>query len=112
MARAKKGKIQCEAPRYNLNNPTSSNQQKCSPAERQNKVLSKIKYVLPLFVTKCQRAIKIHYQEEVAVKIVETMPTLHAIHESHQAHPPKFVHEPPERSRHDPTYVECLNHPK
>ena len=26
--------------------------------------------------------------------------------------PPKSVIEPPEWSRHDPTYVECLNHPK
>ena len=26
--------------------------------------------------------------------------------------PPKSVPEPPEWSRHDPTYVECLNHPK
>ena len=30
-----------------------------------------------------------------------------ANHESHQKRPPKFVLEPPERSRHNSTYVEC-----
>ena len=43
---------------------------------------------------------------------VETVPNLCANPESHQERPPKSVLEPPKRSRHDPTYVECLNHPK
>ena len=73
---------------------------------------SALKYILLLFVTECQRAIKIHHKKEVAVKIVKTVPTLHAIHESHRARPPKSIHEPPEWLRHDPTFVECLNHPK
>ena len=60
MARAKKDKIQCEAPRFNLNF-TSSNQQKYSLPE--NKTLQELKYVLPLFVTECQRTIKIHHQK-------------------------------------------------
>ena len=63
MARAKKilkRKIQCEALRYNLNS-TSSNQQKHSPPE--DKKLYKLKYVLPIFVTECQRANKIHHQK-------------------------------------------------
>ena len=38
MVRAKKGKVQSEAPRYNLNNSSSSNQQKInSPPENKNK---------------------------------------------------------------------------
>ena len=73
---------------------------------------SALKYVPPFFVTECQRAIKIHHQKKVVVRIVEIVPTLLARHRSHRARPPKSVHEPPERSRHDPTYVECLNHPK
>ena len=31
---------------------------------------------------------------------------------SYQERPPKSVLKLPQRSRHDPTYVECLNHPK
>ena len=46
------------------------------------------------------------------MRIIETVPTLCASHGSHRARPPKSIHEPPERARHDPTYVECLNHPK
>ena len=68
--------------------------------------------VLPFFVTECQRAVKIRHQKEVAVRIVETVPTPCANHGSHRARPPKSVNEPPERLRHDPMYVECLNHPK
>ena len=41
------------------------------------------------------------------MKNVETVPNPHANHEFHQERPPKFVLEPPEQSRHDPTYVEC-----
>ena len=85
---------------------------KCSPPENKNKVLSQNNYVLPLFVMECQRAIKTHHQKEVAVKNVETMPNPLANHESHQERPPKSVLMPPEQSRHDPTYDECLNHPK
>ena len=118
MARVKKGKIQSEAPRYNLKQlhklqPTKIN----SPPENKNKYkrllnVKTLKNVLSLFVTECQRAIKIHYQKEVAMKNFETVPNLLANHKSHQEHPPKSVPEPPERSRHDPTYVECLNHPE
>ena len=46
------------------------------------------------------------------MRIIETVPTLCASHGSHRARPPKSIHEPPKRARHDPTYVECLNHPK
>ena len=46
------------------------------------------------------------------MKNSEIMPNLLANLESHQEHPPKSVIEPHERSKHDPTYVECLNHPK
>ena len=46
------------------------------------------------------------------MKNSETVPNLLTILESHQERPLKSVLEPPERSRHDPTYVECLNHPK
>ena len=90
----KKGKVQSEAPRYNLNNSTSSNQQKTT---------------LPLKTkTKCKKCT----QKEVAVKNVEIMPNLLVNHESHQERPPKSVLEPPEWLRHDLTYVECLNHLK
>ena len=83
---------------------------KISPPE--NKTLQVLKYVLPLFVTECQTVVKIHYQKEVEVGIIKIVPTLRAIHESHRARPPKFVHEPPEWLRHGPMYIECLNHPK
>ena len=46
------------------------------------------------------------------MKNSETVPNLLANLESHQERPPKSVPKPPERSKHDPTYVECLNHPK
>ena len=39
----------------------------------------------PFFFMEYQRAIKIHHQKEVAVKIVETVPALRVIHESHRA---------------------------
>ena len=101
--------IQSEVPRYNLIS-TSSNKQKTLPLR--TKTSTSVLNVLPLFVMECQKAIKIHHQKEVAVRIVETVPTLLARHGSHRARPPKSVYEPPERSKHDPTYVECLNHPK
>ena len=46
------------------------------------------------------------------MKNSETVPNLLAILKSHQERPPKSVIEPPKRSRRDPTYVKCLNHPK
>ena len=82
------------------------------PLKTKNKTLQVLKYVLPLFVTECQKAVEIHHEKEVAVRIDETEPTLRAIHESHLPRPPKSVHEPPKQSRNDPTYIECLNHPK
>ena len=75
-----KDKIQSEAPRYNLNNSISSNQSKIkSPPKTKNKYKEcqkHLSYVLPLFVTECQRAIKIHHQKEVAMKNFETVPNL------------------------------------
>ena len=53
-----------------------------------------------------------HHQKEVAIKNSETVPNLLVNLESHPECPPKPVLEPPERSRRDPTYVECRNHPK
>ena len=64
----------------------------------ENKTLQVPKYVLPLFVTECQRAIIIHHQKEVAEAIVSNALDLLAKHETHQACPPKTNHEPPERS--------------
>ena len=61
MTRAKKDKIQCEAPSYNLNSTSSNKKKKKTPPE--NKTLQKLKYVLPLFVTECQRVIKNHHQK-------------------------------------------------
>ena len=46
------------------------------------------------------------------MKNFETLPNLLANHESHQERPPKSILEPPERLRHGPMYVECLNHSK
>ena len=46
----KKIKVQSEAPRYNLNNSTSSNQQKnYSPPENKNKMQSALKICAPPF---------------------------------------------------------------
>ena len=114
MARAKKGKIQYEAPRYNLKqlHKLQPTKKKNSPSENKNKYKCKNSYVLPLFVIECQRAIKTHHQKEVAMRNAETVPNLLVNHESHQEHPPKSVFEPPEQLRHDPMYVECLNHSK
>ena len=74
-----KDKIQSKAPRYNLNDSTSSNQSKIkSPPKNKNryKYAKNISYVLPLFVTECQRVIKIHHQKEVAMKNSEIVPNL------------------------------------
>ena len=75
-----KDKLQSEAPRYNLNNSTSSNQTKIkSPPKTKNKYKEcqkHLSYVLLFFVTECQRAIKIHHQKEVAMKNFETVPNL------------------------------------
>ena len=77
---------------------TSSNKQKSLPLR--TKTSTNVPNVLPLFVTECQRAIKIHHQKEVAVRIIEIMPTLLTRHESYRSRPPKSVHELLERSRH------------
>ena len=78
--KTQKGYIHSEEPRYNLKQlhklqPTKIN----SPPENKNKYKYKNSYVLPLFVTECQRAIKIHHQKEVAMKNSETVPNLLAI---------------------------------
>ena len=54
--------------------------------------------ILPLFVTECQRAIRIHHQKEVAEANDEDALDQLSKHGSHQACPPKADHESPERS--------------
>ena len=66
--------VQSQAPRYNLISISSNKKKMLSPLK--TKTLQELKYVLPLFVMECQRAIKIHHQKEVVVRIVETVPTL------------------------------------
>ena len=108
----KKIKVQSEALRYNLNNSTSSNQQKnYSPPENKNKMQSALKICAPPFCDGMSKGNQNH-QKEVAVKNVETMPNPLVNHESHQERLPKSVLEPPKQSRHDPMNDECLNHPK
>ena len=73
----------------------SSNKQKLPLT---TKTLYKCPNVLPIFVTECQRAIRIHHQKEVAEVIVENAQDLLVKHGFRQASPPKANHEPPERS--------------
>ena len=56
------------------------------------------RYVLPLFVMNCQRAIKAHHQKEVVEEIIKHSPNQHVKPKTLQAHPPKSIHAPPERS--------------
>ena len=49
---------------------------------------------------------------QILVDVLDEIRALRAKHGSNQARSPKSVHEPPERLRYDPTYVECPNHPK
>ena len=74
--------IHNEAPRYNLIAPQI---QKSPP----NYKISST-YVLPLFMTECQRAIT-HHQKEVEEVIISNALDSLAKHETHQACPPKFV---------------------
>ena len=85
MSQKKKMEIRNEVPRYNLIAPQI---QKTPPNYKNSST-----YVLPLFVTECQRPIRIHHQKEVAEVTVSNAPDPLAEHEAHQACPPKSNHE-------------------
>ena len=84
--------MQNEAPIYNLKVSTAPKHQKSPP---NNKISPT--YVLPLFVTNCQRALT-HHQKKVAEATISNAPNLLARHEAHQECPPKADREPPEWS--------------